>query len=201
MNVKGVAASALFALAVLVTAVSATAAFATVGPIRGTSTPIAVRLAAPIDIASGAFVQQYVRAGFACNTGEVMVGIHINQQKVTCARLNYGYRIANTIVDPVHGTQVPPFDNPYMHGCPPNYVVQSLQHVGVFDEILTCVSLENNIGQALLLPNAYVDGPGPTDNGTQSTIYGLNSPIMHVCEPDYAMAGIHQANNDLYCAG
>jgi hypothetical protein len=163
-------------------------------------TPVAFGLTAPIDIATGALVQQYVRSGFICGTNEVMVGIHLTQQKVICARLNYGYRIANAYVDPVHGTQVPPFNNPYMHGCAPNYVVQALRRVGA-DEELTCVSLQNNIGQALLLPNAYVDGRGSSNGSQSDRIDGLNNPKMRVCQRDYAMAGIHEAMNDLYCAG
>jgi hypothetical protein len=87
-----------------------------------------------------------------------------------------------------------------MHGCAPNYIIQGLTRNGL-DESLTCVSLKNDLGQALALPLAYVDGPGRGNDGSQSTtFYGL-TPKMHVCGYDTAMAGIQQYKNDLYCVG
>jgi hypothetical protein len=136
----------------------------------------------------------YVRPGFYCAQDEVMLGIHLNQQKVICASLNYGYRIANRYIDTPGETEVPG----NMHGCKPNYVIQGLTRYGL-DEALLCVSLKDVLGRTLGLPIGYVDGRGPDDNGTQSTIYGLDSPKMHVCGTQYAMAGIQQAANDLYC--
>jgi hypothetical protein len=153
-------------------------------------------LAAPT-LAKSAFVHHYVKDGYSCGLSKVMVGIHITKQKVTCARLNYDYKVANRIVDKYRGTQVS--SNPSMHGCPANYLIQALQRYGL-DEDLTCISLKNNLGQALEFTSALHDGRGPNDNGTQSTIYGL-TPTMHVCPRDYAMRGIHQSQNDLYCAG
>ena len=148
-----------------------------------------------VDVANGAFVHHYVRAGFVCGPDEVMVGIHIDHtQVVICARLNFGYKVANRITDRPHGTQVS--DNPPMHGCPRDYLIQGLELTGG-SESLTCVSLMNAAGQALVLTNELRDGHG----ATTSDIYGFNNPTMHACPRSYAMRGIHQDRNDLYCAG
>jgi hypothetical protein len=140
------------------------------------------------------FSAPYVRSGFYCAQDEVMLGIHINQQKVICASLNYGYRIANRYYDAPWHTEVPG----NMHGCMPDYVIQGLSRYGS-NEYLLCASLKDAGGRPLHFAFSYVDGPGPDNNGTQSTIYGLDSPKMHVCPTQYAMAGIQVANNDLYC--
>lgn len=154
-------------------------------------------LAAAPEVANGAFVHHYVIDGRSCGgPNDVMVGIHIDKNKVTCAQLNHGYRIANKYTDKGPGTRVS--SDPTMHGCAPNYLIQGLKGGGSYD--LTCVSLKNNVGQALVLPRRLHDGRGPNNNGTQSTIYNL-TPTMHVCPRDYAMQGIHQDQNDLYCAG
>jgi len=74
--------------------------------------------------------------------------------------------------------------NPQLHGCPPNFFVQ----------------LETADNQALIYSSTFHDGRGPDDNGTKSTTeYGL-SPEMHVCRRGFAMAGIHESQNDLWCA-
>jgi hypothetical protein len=83
-----------------------------------------------------------------------------------------------------------------MHGCPPDYLTQGLDPLGD-DETLTCVSLMNTAGQALVLTNNFPDSHG----NTQSDIYGFTNPKMHACPRDSAMRGIHQDRNDLYCAG
>lgn len=173
----------------------------TIGGFLGAAAAGAPTLAAAVDLAKGAFVHHYVRDGFSCGANEVMVGIHINKSKVTCAQLNYDYKIANRIIDKPRGTQVS--SNPSMHGCPPSYLIQAIRRTGFgegSDEELSCVSLKNNVGQALELTEKLHDGRGRNDNGTQSTIYNL-TPTMHVCPRDYAMQGIHGAQNDLYCAG
>jgi hypothetical protein len=156
--------------------------------------------AATIYVQPGAFVHHYTRSGLTCNDNEVLIGVHINQSKSVCARLNYGYNVASRYVDPTHGTQVPGWD-PIMHGCAPNYVAQGLQLWGWADEEITCVSLQDNLGRALAISAELVDGFGRHNNGTQSSIYGLTRPTMHVCPRNYAMAGIHQSNNDLFCVG
>jgi hypothetical protein len=153
--------------------------------------------ASAVELADGAFIHHYVKDGRSCASSEVMIGIHIDKYKVTCAKLNYGYRVHNRYIDKTGGTQIS--SNPSMHGCAPNYVIQALKRYGN-DEDLTCVSLVNTAGQALQLPLGLHDGRGPNNNGTQSTIYGL-TPTMHVCPHHYAMRGIHQHLNDLYCAG
>jgi hypothetical protein len=127
-----------------------------------------------------------------------MVGIHFAQGKAVCAQLNFGYRVASTIVDPsgIGSTQVS--SNPSMHGCPTNYLVQG---VDLQSEFLTCVSLRDSAGNSLDLTRFVHDGRGPSDDGTQSTIYGISNPKMHACGPDLAMKGVHRIQNDLYCAG
>lgn len=148
-------------------------------------------------VANGAFVHHHVTSGLNCGAEEVMVGVHLAQNKVICAALNFDYKVGTRITDPVHGTQVS--SNPVMHGCPPDFLIQGMKDFGGAEE-LTCVSLRNNQGQALTLTRGVHDGRGPNDNGTQSTIYGL-TPTMHVCGTDLAMRGIHQSQNDLFCAG
>ena len=133
-----------------------------------------------------------------CGPNEVMIGVHINKGKLTCAQLNFGYQIANRIIDPVDHTQVS--SNPSMHGCPPDYLIQALSIFSGDTEELTCVSLRDSAGQALSLPNGVHDGRGPDDDGTQSTIYGIKTK-MHVCGVNLAMRGIHRTQNDLFCAG
>ena len=156
--------------------------------------------ASAVTMAQGTFVQPYVRSGFSCPSTQVMLGIHVNKQKVICAVLNYGYRIQNRYTDYARGTQVS--SNPSMHGCAQNYVIQAVSGISPFstakDEDLTCVSLQTSSGQPLAFTNSVHDGRGPSDNGTQSTIYGL-SPTMHVCPRNFAMQGIQQAQNDLFC--
>lgn len=68
------------------------------------------------------------------------------------------------------------------------------------DEELRCVSLQTADNVALTYSRTLHDGRGPRDNGTKSTTeYGI-SPEMHVCPNGFAMAGIHQSQNDLWCA-
>ena len=165
-------------------------------PSRVTSQPHPV---AKLDLAKQSFVNPYVKDGFACGNKEVMVGIHMKEHKVICASLNFGYRVLETIRDPKKGTQVS--SNPSMHGCPANYFIQKLISVNELNdrnEELVCVSLENKNDTALAAPTCEHDGRGPDDRGTQSSIYGL-TPTMHSCRDDFAMRGIHQRDNDLYC--
>jgi hypothetical protein len=151
------------------------------------------------ELPEDAFVHHYVRSGLSCPDDQVMVGVHIVKREVICAGLNHGYRVANRDTDPVRGNDVS--DNPSMHGCLPDYFIQGLVKHGR-DEELRCVSLEDPAGEALVQSDWRHDGRGPDNDGTQSTDeYGPDfTPRMHVCPRPYAMQGIHQAQNDLYCA-
>jgi hypothetical protein len=60
-------------------------------------------------------------------------------------------------------------------------------------------SLRDSVGNALDLTAFVHDGRG--NDGTQSTIYGINNPRMHVCGVNLAMKGVHRSQNDLFCAG
>jgi hypothetical protein len=150
---------------------------------------------------------------YQCNQDEVLVGVHIAQGKVTCAKVSVPpgatpVTIQNPTVNYAQGGTVVPWNNfpvsAYMHGCPPNTWVQGIMKEGANAEDLLCVSFWQGQTQQLNV-DSYVDyGTNPT---ASVAAYGL-SPNMHVCEPlngnqslgIYAMAGIHSARNDFYCA-
>jgi hypothetical protein len=153
-----------------------------------------------LGLAPGAFIHQHVVSGFNCPSNEVMIGIHEGNSKVICAGLNHGYRVKiryndNTDFNGGPNTQVS--YSPTMHGCAPNYFIQGLGH-GYTGEDLVCVSLETADGVALNYSSTLHDGRGSTVIASVPT-YGL-TPNMHVCPVDFAMAGYHKNQNDLYCA-
>lgn len=159
-----------------------------------------------LQLAPDAFVAPHVINGFRCAANEVMIGSHWgSQQKSICAVLNHGYKVLSQVIDPACPLAPRPCtkvgSNPQVHGCPRDYFIQGYNRVGPGDdEELVCVSLQTADNQALTYSRSYQDGRGPNDNGTKSTTeYGL-SPEMHVCQKGYAMAGIHQSQNDLWCA-
>lgn len=150
-------------------------------------------------VAPGAFVALHVspQGGLLkCGANEVMIGIHLAQGRVICAALNFGYKVQVRVTDPVHGTQVG--SSPTMHGCPTNFFVQAVNLMGPGqDESLDCVSLETADNIALTYSSTYQDRNSPP-TGSLPT-YNI-SPNMHVCKPNFAMVGIHQSQNNLFCA-
>jgi hypothetical protein len=132
--------------------------------------------------------------GLHLSTHQVMIGIHVAQAQVICASLNFNDGVTETYVDPAHGNQVP--SDPPMHGCHSNFFIQAFLEQGPgLDEALTCVGLQDQNRRPLSASQCTAD-----DNGaTQSTIYGFDQPKMHACPPNYAMVGIQQRRNELYC--
>jgi hypothetical protein len=161
---------------------------------------VAAQPAAAVAISPNAFVSLHVvstpNPTLNCASNEVMIGIHFAQGKATCAQLNFGYRVASTIIDPSGFGSTQVSSNPSMHGCPTSYLIQG---INLQSEYLTCVSLRDSVGNALDLTAFVHDGRG--NDGTQSTIYGINNPRMHVCGVNLAMKGVHRSQNDLFCAG
>ena len=157
-------------------------------------------------VAPGAFVALYATPAnsavfipnkgpqVACGFNEVMIGIHVEREQVTCAALNFGYKIQSRVIDAPHTTQVG--NNPRMHGCPQNFFIQSMILEGD-DEELSCVSLQTADNIALTYSSTYQDGNSPP-TASQGTYNIL--PNMHVCRPSFAMVGIHQDRNNLFCA-
>lgn len=145
-------------------------------------------------IASNAFVAHHKTDSLHCASNEVMVGIHLAQGKSICAALNFGYRVQVSVIDNAKGTQV---GNPAMHGCPANFFVQGVDLVGPGqDEVLTCVALQTAGSIALTYSSTLQDNHG----ATQSNIYGITNPKMHACPANFAMVGIHEEQNNLFCA-
>lgn len=152
-------------------------------------------------VAQNAFVALHVTpagAPLRCASNEVMIGIHLAQGRVICAALNFGYKVQIRYTDPPapNGTRVG--SNPVMHGCAPNFFIQAVNLMGPGqDESLDCVSLETADNVALTYSSTYQDGNSPPTASVAT--YGL-SPNMHVCKPNNAMVGIHQSQNNLFCA-
>jgi hypothetical protein len=69
--------------------------------------------------------------------------------------------------------------------------VASCRHPGS----LLAVETADNV--ALTYSSTYQDGNSPPTASVAT--YGL-SPNMHVCKPNNAMVGIHQSQNNLFCA-
>jgi hypothetical protein len=147
---------------------------------------------ADVTLAPGAFVAIHETNGLNCAFNEVMIGIHFAQTKSICAGLNFGYRVQTTVTDPPQGTQV---GDPAMHGCPNNYFIQGVAPTGD-DESLTCVALQTSSSVALTYSGTSMDSNGKT----QSDIYNITKPKMHACPVNFAMVGIQQDRNDLFCA-
>jgi hypothetical protein len=155
------------------------------------------------------FQSVYYRKGTGCERSlEVMMGINWGQQWSICAPLSAGWTVYGDDWDFPPGTQVPlpgfsySTRSPYMHGCRSGYFINQIVQNPFGGEDLHCVKLAFN-GTPVDVYSyswAYVDGYGPGNDGTQSTVWGLGIPRMHQCPDGYAMAGFHQSWNDLYCA-
>jgi hypothetical protein len=127
-----------------------------------------------------------------CPSNEVMIGIHFNNKRAICAKLRNGYRVYHTYFDVKPGTQVPEWA-PKMHGCASFYIIQGID---LSNETLKCVALADSAGRPVSeLPKWHYDF------STQSTIYRINNPTMHVCGHQLAMQGVHKKNNHLWCVG
>src|SRR6185436_2961142 len=87
---------------------------------------------------------------YACNSNEVMVGIHYIDGVVTCATISNGVRVQRRTVDQTGSGTKAPWNGltPQMHGCPVNSWVQGVLKEGAKDEDLLCVTLVNSLGQA-----------------------------------------------------
>jgi hypothetical protein len=131
-------------------------------------------------------------AGIQCARGEVMIGIHLGQRKMICAGFTFPFEIFDTLTDPPRGHTVGA--SPEMHGCPAGYFIQGIVQTGD-DEFLNCVAIAvNGFGQTF--PTELRED---RDGGTASVAtYGI-SPNMHVCPRGFAMIGIQQDDNALYC--
>jgi hypothetical protein len=130
--------------------------------------------------------------GIQCAPWEVMIGIHLEQRRAICASILSFYHIFNTLTDPPNGTVVGQM--PQMHGCPPGYFIQGVIPVGE-DEYLSCAALSID-GVVQAFPTQLAMNK---DGGNASVpTYGI-SPNMHVCPPGFAMMGIQQAQNALFC--
>jgi len=152
-------------------------------------------------VAHNSFVALHVTpqgALLRCASNEVMIGIHLAQGRVICAALNFGYKVQSRYTDPPapDGTRVG--SNPVMHGCAPNYFIQAVTQMGPGRaESLDCVSLQTANNVALTYSSTYQDGSSPPTASVPT--YNI-SPNMHVCKSNFAMVGIHQAQNNLFCA-
>ncbi|HEX3478792.1 MAG TPA: hypothetical protein VHT91_27410 [Kofleriaceae bacterium] len=152
-------------------------------------------------VAPNAFVALHVTpagAPLSCASNEVMIGIHLAQGRVICAALNFGYKVQLRYTDPPapNGTSVG--SSPVMHGCAPNFFIQAVHLMGPGqDESLDCVALETADNVALTYSSTYQDRNSPP---TASVATYNISPNMHVCRPNFAMVGIHQSQNNLFCA-
>ena len=58
-----------------------------------------------------------------------------------------------------------------------------------------CATVNDSNGTELGRGYCYRDNSG----NTQSNIYGLTSPQMHVCAMGYAMDGVHAQRDDFWC--
>lgn len=144
------------------------------------------------------FVDLHLQDDMVCPNNEVMIGIHWAENKSICARLGNGITVANSYHDHnAHATQVS--YSPSMHGCMHGYFIQSVYDVGA-KKTYECVLLEDAKGAVLTATTCKHDGKGIPD-GTPSSIYGFDNPLMHVCPGSLAMSGLHIAENDLYCCG
>jgi hypothetical protein len=144
------------------------------------------------------FVDLHIQNDLVCPNGEVMIGIHWGQKKSICAALGNGIAVAKSYHDHnAHPTQVS--FSPSMHGCLHGYFIQAVYDVGA-KKTYECVLLEDANGAELAPTTCKHDGKG-INEGTPSTIYGFNNPIMRACPGGHAMSGLHIGGNDLYCCG
>ncbi|MCG7964480.1 MAG: hypothetical protein N0E54_17395 [Candidatus Thiodiazotropha taylori] len=136
-----------------------------------------------------------------CNENEVVVGIHWSDRMATCARLGHGYKVGFGVTvetypqSSIKANQVS--NNPTMLGCPDGYLIQEIRTPTEF----VCVPLLDSSDKALTYSKCNHDGRGANNDGTQSDIYGINSPRMHACPKDNAIRGWHNNQNDLFCCG
>jgi hypothetical protein len=150
------------------------------------------------EVPSGFFGGLHVTQSLSCASSEVMIGIHLGLGRVICGTLNPGYSVLARLTDPPapNGTRVG--SSPVMHGCPTNYFVRSLLPTGPGEnEALDCVLVANDSGAAVTYNSTYQDRNSPPTASIPT--YDL-VPNMHVCKPGFAMVGIQQSQNNLFCA-
>lgn len=154
--------------------------------------------------ARGIFALPYVRTGeLRCLGNQVMIGIHYDAPRMAlCAPLNAGY----SVVLPGYRDAFNNATHLYgMHSCAPGYFIQAISDLSTPRKTYTCVKIKKiSTQQIMTYSNVIIDGPGPNNNGTRSTVYGV-SQNFHACAkaPNggaRAMVGFHRDNNDLACA-
>jgi len=149
-------------------------------------------------IPTGSFVSIHqihtTDANLNCASNEVMIAIHFSRGYALCAQLNFGLHVGSFVTDICCPGQTQVGDSPKMHGCPSDYLIQT---VNLMTQNFTCVSLRDSLGNAATLSTFAEDRD---ENKTTSAIYGFTNPLMHACPSDLAMKGLHVDKNALYCA-
>jgi hypothetical protein len=117
-----------------------------------------------------------------CPSGFVMIGAQVDRNVFKCAMLNTGAGGAR-FAD--HATQ-----RNGMHACPFGSVMVGLHSD---QNVLTCQWLQEPFSPvpSSRVLSEYVDGPAPN--------LTFDRFPMHVCQPGYAMAGIHVSKNLFTC--
>ena len=159
---------------------------------------VAAQGASASTIPTGSFVSIHqvhsTDANLTCASNEVMIGIHFGQADALCAQLNFGLHGGSVITDTCCPGQTVVGSSPAMHGCPSDYLVQT---VNLMTQNFACVSLRDSLGNAATLSTFVEDRDA---NKTTSAIYGFTNPLMHACPFNLAMKGLHVDQNALYCS-